>query len=144
MWCYSVTPLQSPISNTVSSVGLKHHMRDSLHTLYKQIGRNRSVTKGTLLFRLKQFFFAISTTFAYEKLKRYMWHCLRTLYKEHKFVRNRLVKRVLYSCCRISFSPLSRVRLHQGDSNVTWDNRHTHTHTHTHTTSRATLVEIGQ
>jgi hypothetical protein len=64
------------ISTTIATGRLKRHSRHSLNTHDKQrkVGRNRSVTKRTLLLWPKQFFVPIAITIASGPLKRHTWN----------------------------------------------------------------------
>jgi hypothetical protein len=58
-----------------------------------KFGRNRSVTKGTLLLWTKEFLVPISTTMASGRPKGHTWYSLHTHYSDSKFSRNRSVKK---------------------------------------------------
>jgi hypothetical protein len=72
---------------------VKHHNCPSLLTRYKpcRFGRNRSVTKGTLLLSPKQFSVPVSPRIAAGWLTHNIWHSLYTWYNRCKFGQNRSV-----------------------------------------------------
>jgi hypothetical protein len=93
----------------------------SLPVRYKyKFGRNRAVTKGTLLLRPKQFFVPISPRIETRWLQHHIWHYILMRHKQYKFGRTRAVmKGSLLSRPNQFFVPISP-RIAAG-----WLKRHT-------------------